>query len=465
MSTINIDLGEATQLNVLVGQQDENEVQSVVFDFSDWYTAYGSGTLSLSIQRSKDEWPYAGELTIDSANHTGTWEISDTDSAYAGVGQIQLSYTVDTAVKKSVIYRFTVYRSLGANGNVITPVQIQDFIDEVEDALEDIEADIADIKQDLGDLTDLETTVKTDLVSAINEVASGVGGSGLTSDIKTALLQLASKVAYIDDDGNDYYQDLYDALYPPAPPATLSSISCVYTQGGTVYTTDSLDSLKTDLVVTAHYSDNTSSAVASANYTLSGTLTAGTSTITVSYGGKTTTFTVTVTQGALYPLETGEKTFSNDRKVSVYDGNVVKGELTNSASNDIKANVSQVSLNSSTSNDDNNNKVATAKLFTIPSGASVSISVTPLTVTYQDSTIGAKQMNIAMRDQTGTNLHHLLNTVKYNELVVNMPVTDSFTADSDLDVWNITLWMSASSTKTCTVELEIELTVNGTRFI
>lgn len=149
MSTINIDLGEATQLNVLVGQQDENEVQSVVFDFSDWYTAYGSGTLSLSIQRSKDEWPYAGELTIDSANHTGTWEISDTDSAYAGVGQIQLSYTVDTAVKKSVIYRFTVYRSLGANGNVITPVQIQDFIDEVEDALEDIEADIADIKQDL----------------------------------------------------------------------------------------------------------------------------------------------------------------------------------------------------------------------------------------------------------------------------------------------------------------------------
>ena len=57
---------------------------------------------------------------------------------------------------------------------------------------------------------------------------------------------------------------------------------------------DSLDSLKTDLVVTATYSDSTTATVTA--YTLSGTLTAGTSTITVSYSGKTTTFNVTVTE-------------------------------------------------------------------------------------------------------------------------------------------------------------------------
>lgn len=76
---------------------------------------------------------------------------------------------------------------------------------------------------------------------------------------------------------------------------TLVSISAVYTQSGTVYDTDSLDSLKSDLVVTATYSDSSTATVPSTDYTLSGTLTAGTSTITVSYGGKTTTFTVTVT--------------------------------------------------------------------------------------------------------------------------------------------------------------------------
>lgn len=118
----------------------------------------------------------------------------------------------------------------------------------------------------------------------------GSGGEGLSADLKAALDQLAQKMAYIDDDGQDYYNALHSALYPPA---NLSYISCVYTQSGTVYDTDSLNSLKSDLVVTAHYDNSTSQVVT--NYTLSGTLAEGTSTITVAYGGKTTTFNVTVT--------------------------------------------------------------------------------------------------------------------------------------------------------------------------
>ena len=201
--------------------------------------------------------------------------------------------------------------------------------------------------------------------------ATGPQGPGVTEDLRAALLQLAQKVAYIDKHGADYYQDLYDALYPSAnllsitaiftqgstvvyddadlddlrpmlyvvghyddntdaevtnydlsgnltagssvvtvsyqsktttftvnvtARPTLSSISAVYTQSGTVYDTDTLDSLKADLVVTAHYSDSSTQTVPAADYTLSGALTAGTSTITVSYGGKTTTFSVTVSE-------------------------------------------------------------------------------------------------------------------------------------------------------------------------
>ena len=124
-----------------------------------------------------------------------------------------------------------------------------------------------------------------DLINAIH--------GGITDELKQALLQIAEKVAYVDDHGATYYQDLYDALYPPK---TLTSITCVYTQSGTVYTTDTLDSLKTDLVVTAHFDDNTTETVAAADYTLSGSLTAGTSTITVTYDGETATFDVTVTE-------------------------------------------------------------------------------------------------------------------------------------------------------------------------
>ena len=49
-------------------------------------------------------------------------------------------------------------------------------------------------------------------------------GDGLTNDIKQALLDCFQNVAWINDDGEEYYDELYDALYPPA---NLSYISCV----------------------------------------------------------------------------------------------------------------------------------------------------------------------------------------------------------------------------------------------
>ena len=75
---------------------------------------------------------------------------------------------------------------------------------------------------------------------------------------------------------------------------TVVSISAVYTQSGTVLDTDQIDSLKADLVVTATFNDSSTEVVPSTDYTLSGTLTRGTSTITVSYQNVTTTFTATV---------------------------------------------------------------------------------------------------------------------------------------------------------------------------
>ena len=124
----------------------------------------------------------------------------------------------------------------------------------------------------------------------------GGGGGGLTDDVKQALMDVVNNVAWINGDGQQYIDELEAALYP------LSYITAVYTQSGTVYTTDSLDSLKADLVVTAFYQGGNSKTIT--DYTLSGTLTEGTSTITVSYGGKTATFEVTVSGAqALWELK------------------------------------------------------------------------------------------------------------------------------------------------------------------
>lgn len=129
---------------------------------------------------------------------------------------------------------------------------------------------------------------------------SSSGGSDLTPAVKTALLDCFANVAWATEDGQQYYDALADALYG------LQSISAVYTQSGTVYDTDSLDSLKADLVVTALYGDGSTQTVPAESYTLSGTLTEGTSTITVSYGGKTATFDVVVSVGWRYVPSMGK---------------------------------------------------------------------------------------------------------------------------------------------------------------
>lgn len=138
MGTVNVTLGDATQLNLILGQQNENEVTEVVFNFAAWKTAYGSGTLALSVQRPGDQQPYAVVMTT--SGDTATWEVSSLDTAYNGTGEIQLTYTVGTLVKKSVVYMFTVYGSIGANGEYPSPGQTWQ---------EEIEDEIADVKQDL----------------------------------------------------------------------------------------------------------------------------------------------------------------------------------------------------------------------------------------------------------------------------------------------------------------------------
>ncbi|MBR0408302.1 MAG: hypothetical protein IJI53_09730 [Clostridia bacterium] len=129
-------------------------------------------------------------------------------------------------------------------------------------------------------------TELTSRVAALENMANHLSGSA-----KQALLQIASKAAYIDDGGQTYYQALYAALYGNAP--TPASISAVFTPGGATFSAgDSLNGLKPYLTVTVTNSDGTTETVS--DYTLSGTLAVGTNTITAAYGTLTDTFTVTV---------------------------------------------------------------------------------------------------------------------------------------------------------------------------
>lgn len=89
---------------------------------------------------------------------------------------------------------------------------------------------------------------------------------------------------------------------PPTPIPTLEKIEATFNAGGnTIYDNMNVDDLKQYLTVVAFYSDNTQQTLSSNDYTLSGSLVAPSSTITVSYEGETATLTVAVTH--VYPYD------------------------------------------------------------------------------------------------------------------------------------------------------------------
>ena len=95
---------------------------------------------------------------------------------------------------------------------------------------------------------------------------------------------------------------------PDEPEVTLSSISATYSGGDVAVGTAVTD--LTGIVVTATYSDGSTASVT--DYTLSGEIVEGSNTIAVSYGGKTTTFTVTgVAESGGEPVEVA-KTMPED---------------------------------------------------------------------------------------------------------------------------------------------------------
>ena len=153
---------------------------------------------------------------------------------------------------------------------------ISKFKDKSTQILYDLEDSTAraGVAQNASDISDLNAAIS----------------NAIPYNVKQAIKALFNDAGYGDDDGHASEKAVITAW---ADALTVVSISAVYTQSGTVYDYQSLNDLKSDLVVTATFDNNSTSVVT--NYTLSGTLTSGTSTITVAYEDKTTTFTVTVT--------------------------------------------------------------------------------------------------------------------------------------------------------------------------
>lgn len=183
-------------------------------------------------------------------------------------------------------------------------------------------ADIATNTQDISDLKD-------GLQELLNR------GTGLNDTQKALIITILRNALYSSDQS-----DNIDALEESFINTVVSISASLDLHGDTIYSDDTLDVLRQYLTVSATYDDETTQTVT--GYTLSGTLTVGTSTIQISYRDCTTSVSVPVSQPVVRYTVTNNLTgvTNSNTDVSIAEGNTYTGILTAETTGYIPTNVS-----------------------------------------------------------------------------------------------------------------------------
>lgn len=113
-----------------IGRQMENNYRQIVFDCS----GFGEDIAGITLvhQRSEDEAPY---IVTTSDSETLTWNISNTDTAFAGLGQAELRISFASGLAKSIVYATHVIESI--TGDTVIPSALQSWYDAMIEYIDD----------------------------------------------------------------------------------------------------------------------------------------------------------------------------------------------------------------------------------------------------------------------------------------------------------------------------------------
>ena len=203
---INVDTSLTNIPTINIGKQGENKATQVVFDVSEMIDTYGSGTAVVVVQRRGDLHPYELDNTSQSGDKV-TWTVSNVDTAVYGTGRVQLFWTINDEVAKTVTYAFFVEEALGDptdapympdDGWISEKIGDLDSLtttdkDNLVEAINEVDDNTDTNTTAIGTLANLTTTEKSNLVGAINEVDADV------SDVKEDFEALESEVSTLSD--------------------------------------------------------------------------------------------------------------------------------------------------------------------------------------------------------------------------------------------------------------------------
>ena len=125
MIDVNVKTSPCADPKILIGRQAENNAVNIVFDLSFLIQNFGNGTAVLVHQRTKDNAPYI--VTTQQDGSTLSWNVSQIDTAYVGVGQAELRWTVGDTLAKTIIYKTWTVKSITADE--VMPDEYQSWYD------------------------------------------------------------------------------------------------------------------------------------------------------------------------------------------------------------------------------------------------------------------------------------------------------------------------------------------------
>lgn len=312
---------------LFMGYGEEQLSRTLTFDISQMLAELPGGVPMIAYMRPRDELGYlASGVTLDGS--TLTWELSAHVMQYKGIGGAQIVLVdesgEETHILKSHVMQMLIGSSIPLTGGE-PPEPWETWLEQILAAAARAESAAADAEAQADRAETAEAGAQQALIDAGSPVLYGreqtltdaqqqtargniaAASAADVSDLKSALSQIFSDnakaallncfqhVAWIDDQGQAYYDALEDALYEAGDTAY---IEAVYTKGWGKYAGDSVNSLKPDLIVT-YYSQQGASGieVPAENYTLTGNMVAGLQTFTVTYREKIATFNAQILNG------------------------------------------------------------------------------------------------------------------------------------------------------------------------
>lgn len=194
MKTVNISvaLDKSSPTKILLGRQGENKATKIIFDCNVYAKYFGAGTAYLFHQRAPDTCPYP--VAIEQDGNTIMWEVSASDTQFAGQGQCELFWYVDDIIAKTQVWSTTVTEALTGTESEEVPEAAQGWVSKVLQAIADI-----------GKVND--EVVKAAVAAYIAENGlPDTGGVGFTSwsyDTDTGYIHLYN------EDGEEAIEPLY----------------------------------------------------------------------------------------------------------------------------------------------------------------------------------------------------------------------------------------------------------------